>query len=64
MNPYTQSFNLGCQARLNGKPLSDNPFHTDDGARYRGWRAGHEHTSTCWGVDACWPIRPLPEILR
>ena len=61
----SRAFNLGCDARLQGLPVTANPFSsTSSLSNYKLWRNGFWDVHNNWGKWAKWPIMPLPEIRR
>lgn len=56
------AFNDGCDYRLAGVPIKDNPYADSDHSA--AWLSGWRHTNSNWGKDARWPIRPLPLVLK
>lgn len=63
-----RAFNLGCQARLDGKPLSDCPYGglTESGCDYRElkfhWRLGWKDVDQYWGTNSRAQPRSLPTV--
>lgn len=47
-------FNEGSDARLRGEPF--------DETKPLKYRAGWQSVHSAWGVDAKWPVMPLPEV--
>lgn len=56
------AFNDGCDYRLAGVPIKDNPYADTD--RSAAWLSGWRHMNSNWGKDAKWPIKPLPPVLK
>ncbi len=57
------AFNRGCQSRLDGEPLSANPYNSSEaGTAHAAWTQGWIHTHRYFGVDARHEYRPLPEV--
>ena len=54
-------FNAGCDARLAGRPMSENPY-VGDSASMSAWRQGWRNVAMSWGsgVVRRWPFRQLP----
>ena len=52
-------FGLGCDARLAGIPLEDNPYILEDG---RVWKEGWLYVEKHWGDMAKRPVKKLPKI--
>lgn len=66
MNPNEEraaAFNQGCDARLAGLSLSDNPFQSGD-YFWRYWRQGWIDVDRNWGRWAHWSVRSLPEVKK
>lgn len=58
------AFNLGCDARLAGKPMSACPY-TASTCEYLQWRRGWADVDKSYGVWARkrgWQVRPLPPV--
>ena len=60
---YTRAFNAGCDARLAGKSLRDNP-HGSGQTWYSAWRYGWLDVERNWGIDAKRPVAELPALTR
>jgi ribosome modulation factor len=62
---WTRAFNLGCQARLAGLPLSANPYgDLADIHPRRAWAEGWRHVDHYWGggVRGRWRYAALPAV--
>ena len=58
-----RAFNAGCDARLAGRPITDNDYPSSSVAGYRLWREGYLHVQNNWGREAVGPIVPLPAVV-
>ena len=64
------AFNQGCQARIDGLPLSANPVRQMSGtdrhsnARRDAWFRGFWDVDRYWAMETRgrWPVRALPEV--
>ncbi len=56
-----QPFNLGCQARIQGRRLAENQFPRGS-AGYYSWRAGWKDVNDNFGAEAQTPFRSLPQV--
>lgn len=61
MSDYDTAFNEGCNARLAGIGIKDNPYRGDRQLR-DAWAAGWRDTQYNWGKWAKWPVKPLPPL--
>jgi ribosome modulation factor len=66
---YTQAWNDGASARIEGLPIVTCPHHTDTSVSKSlraNWIDGWKHAHLNWGCDVGgrWPIRILPLVLR
>ena len=61
---YQAAFNAGSDARLDGWPLSANPYAASAGGNSprAGWRDGWHNVQYTWGIGARWPHRSLPAV--
>lgn len=57
-----RAFNRGADSRLNGEPLSSNPYTGRDGELHAQWRKGWKHANLQWGIDAK-ECAPLPQMV-
>lgn len=60
------AFNLGCDARLAGRPLRANPFCPTNSAHlWQCWARGWRHVQKDWAslVRDRWRVRPLPPVV-
>lgn len=55
-----RAFNLGCDARLIGEPISWCCF--DESDLRKEWKSGWRDVDRSWGKGAKWYVKPLPKI--
>ncbi len=59
------AFNRGCQSRLNGEPLSANPYNSSAaGTAHHAWMQGWMDMHRHWGIDARHEYRRLPKVVH
>lgn len=60
--PQTKAFNMGCDARLAGLPITANPHNVKILSTY--WRMGWEDVDVFWGkkVRGRWPYMALQAV--
>jgi len=61
MPDQAHAFGQGSDARIKGEPIpkaTKDQKDTDFFAFCRGW----EHAAKFWGIDANWPVKPLPPV--
>jgi hypothetical protein len=56
------AFDVGCDARLAGKPEAVNPYRPGSSEFYA-FKSGYRSVELTWGLDARWPVKPLPEVV-
>jgi ribosome modulation factor len=57
-----RAYNAGSDARLAGEAKDDNPY-TDPEMRKK-WLEGWDDVNSWWGIDARWPVKVLPFVIR
>ncbi len=61
----TRAFNIGCDARIAGIPLKDNPYHSrGQESLHNKWRIGWMDVAVNWGKWDRRRAAPLPEIIK
>ena len=64
MDECADAFNRGCDARLQGLPMSANPYPRVHKMACQFWRQGWWHVDWYWGAAAKWPVKELPLVLE
>ena len=63
MSDSDHAFNLGSDSRINGEPLSANPYTGGGSPEGSAWHRGWRDADLYWGSEvARRTFRPLPEV--